>query len=169
MNKSFLLAAFLIVGSFLFGTVQEAKADIFVGHLVSFDSQSRTVGGLAETYITYDIYDYYVPGAAGWLFYQNPTEYIDQDGGFGVNRYLYAYYPGYKADFTTNDYRVNKVLCTYSEHYLRRRFTPTPFQWSDPYGVDTMAELEYDTQEATIYTSNQFAESYTSNETTRFC
>lgn len=162
MNKSFLSAVFLIVG--LFGTVQQAQADIFVGHLVRFDSQSRIVGGIAETYVTYDVYNYYEPGAFGWLFYTNPTQTIDQDGGFGVNRYLYSYFPGYRADFTTNDYRVNKVLCTYSEHYLRRRFTPTPFQWSDPYGVDTMTPLEYDAPEATIYNSSQFAETLTSNE-----
>jgi hypothetical protein len=166
MNKSFLLAAFLIVGSFLFGTVQEAKAEIFVGHLVGFDSQSRTVGGVAETYLTYDVYQYYDPGAFGWLYYTNPTQFIDQDGGFGVNSYLYAYYPGYRADFTTNDYRVNKVLCTYSEHYVRRVYTPTPYQWSDPYGFDTTAPLEYDKQEATVYNSSQFAESFTSNQTT---
>jgi hypothetical protein len=164
MNKSFILTTFLIVGSFLFAMVQEARADIYMARLVEFNSQSRTVGGLAETYVTYDIYYYYDPGAFGWLFYTNPTETIDQDGDFGVNRYLYGYYPGYRADFTTNDYRVNKIVCTRSEHYLRAVYTPTPLYWSDPYGVSTMTPLEYETQEATAYNSNQLAETLTSSQ-----
>lgn len=134
MNKTLLIIALMIAGSFLFCGVQEAQAGtIFMRSVVAYDSQAQTVGGISATYVTYDIYDYYDPGVYGELYYLNPTQYLDNDGGIGVNDYLFYYYPGYRVSFTTNNYRPNKTLCTLSEHGLRAVYTPGTLQYYDPY------------------------------------
>ncbi len=116
MNKTLLTIALMIAGLFLFGVEQEVRAGtIFLRTVVSFDSQSQTVGGISATYISYDLYDYYDPGVYGELYYLNPTEFLDDDGGIGTNDYLYFYYPGYRVSFTNNQYCPNKTLCIFSQ------------------------------------------------------
>lgn len=145
MNKRLLTIAFLIFGSILLGSAQNIMAGtIFLRIRVEANPQTQQSSGFVATYVTYDIYEYYDPGAFGVLYYTNPTEQIDQDGGIGVNDYLYGIYPGYKADFTTNDYRPNRILCTYGEHGLRRVYTPIPLQWSDPYDIDSITPQQYE-------------------------
>jgi hypothetical protein len=142
-RKSSVITLVMLVAFFLI-SVQPAEAQgWFLRIRVEVDPQDQTVGGFAATYFTYEVYEHYDPAAFGWLRYLDPTEQIDQDGGIGVNDYLYSYYPGYKADFTTNDYRPNKIICTYSEHGALSVLTPAPNQWSDPYGLSTITPEEY--------------------------
>lgn len=142
MNKT-LLMILLITGLFSFGSVLEAQAGtIFLYSEVAFDSQAQEVGGASATYVTYDIYEFYDPVVYGDLLYTNPIDFIDGDGGEGVNDYLFGLYPGYFADFTTDDYRPNKVLCTLGEHGLRTIFILGP-QGYDPYQISTIIPQHY--------------------------
>lgn len=165
MNNKLLTLAFLLSGIFIFGSVTETKAQtVFIRSAVEFDEQNHEVSGMVATYVTYDIYYYYDPAAFGVLVYTNPTEQIDQDGGIGVNHYLYNYYPGYRATFTTGDYRPNKILCTLGEHGLQRVFTPTPFQWSDPYDFDSIVPQEYQADVDLDFSGQQFRQDNLSPE-----
>lgn len=139
MNKTLLTIGCIICGLFLFGFAQETKGTIFEQTVVAFDSQTQTVGGISATYITYDLYAYYDPGVYGELYYVSPDIFLDNDGGSGTNDYLYNYYPGYRVSFTTNNYRPNKILCTFSEHGLRTIYNPGPLQYYDPYQLSLIS------------------------------
>lgn len=162
MNKT-LLMILMITGLFALGSVLEARAGtIFLYSEVAFDAQEQEVGGASATYVTYDIYEFYDPVVYGDLLYTNPIDFIDGDGGEGVNDYLFGLYPGYFADFTTDDYRPNKVLCTLGEHGLRTIFILGP-QGYDPYQISTIIPQHYGA-EAKIQVSNQLVENYSSGD-----
>lgn len=153
----------MVLGSYLFGVTEAKAGTIFMRNAVEYDVQSGIVGGLAATYVTFDLYDYYIPWVYGTLYYKNPTEIIDGEGGEGVNDYLYFIYPGFKVTYTTRDYRPNKELCNLSDHRLRARYQRLPFQWSDPYQISSITPVEYETnQDLTV--SSGFTENLTSGD-----
>jgi len=159
MNKKLLSIVLMISGLLFFVAVPQTQAGtiwIFAG--VEFDAQAEEVGGFGATYITYDLYQYYDPAVHGILMYKNPTEFIDQDGGAGTNSYLYGYYPGFFADFTTDDYRPNKLLCTWTEHALRPIDTPIPYQGQsyDPYNIERIVPGVYLAEEETLTTQSNY-------------
>lgn len=118
---------------------------------VFFDVDDGEVGGISETYLSYDIAYYYDAGADGLLYYVSPTETIDGDAGEGIDDIYYDIYLGVmygiEVDYTSSDYRPNKVLCADTIHYARSVSTPIPLSqqpYYDPYQLSTRSPGKYE-------------------------
>lgn len=113
---------------------------------VEFDDQDREVGGISETYLTYDIAYYYDAVADGLLYYTNPLEIIDGDYGEGIDDtyidIVFGLMYGIEVDYYTGDYRPNKVVCADTEHYARLVVVPGK-GFYDPYGLSLRAAGQY--------------------------
>lgn len=147
----------LVIGCFLtIGLVSEARAQsgYVLFTTVFFDDGDRVVGGISETYATYDIAYYYDAGADGLLYYTNPTEIIDGDYGEGIDDTYYDIYfglmYGIEVDYTTNDYRPNKIVCADTIHYFRSVFTPIPFAQEPFYDPYQLSKKKPDRYESTF-------------------
>lgn len=136
---------------------------------VLFDDADREAGGISETYATYDIAYYYDAGADGLLFYTSPTEIVDGDSGEGIDDlyidFQFGLMYGIRVDYTTNDYRVNKVVCADTIHYFRPVLIPGPGAGSgyDPYKLSEQPFLKEE-NEIRGYTSDEVSETYSPEE-----
>lgn len=156
-RKVFLFA--VLVGSLItIGMTSKAQAQSGEAFFttVFFDDGNHVVGGISETYATYDIAYYYDAGADGVLYYTNPTQQIDSDVGEGIDDTYYDFYfglmYGIEVEYTTNDYRPNKIVCADTIHYFRPVYTPIPIngggysQWYDPYQLSAMGSFSEESQ-----------------------
>lgn len=151
IRKTFIIAV-LIVGFITIGSFTKTYAGcVAVGTTVFFDIDNQEVGGISETYFTYDIAYYYDAGAEGVLYYTNPTDVIDGDIGEGIDDtyvdILCGVMYGIEVDYTTSDYRPNKILCADTFHYARLISTPIPFSsepYYDPYGFSAKSPATYE-------------------------
>ncbi|MDQ3798462.1 MAG: hypothetical protein M3384_03335 [Acidobacteriota bacterium] len=162
MNRIFLICTLATAALFLFTTTPQTQAQtgIYLIGGVEYNVGSQTVGGYAGTYITYDMLDYYDPWVDGKLTYENPYELIDRQQGEGINDAIFPFL-GYYVDFTSEDYRPNKLLCTFTDHRLRAKNTGPPLftEWSDPYQIDKLTPIYHIGTEYFLEVTSQFTES----------
>lgn len=138
---------------------------------VAFDDQDQIVGGISETYLTYDIAYYYDAGADGLLSYQNPYEPIDGDIGEGINDTYFdlqfGLMYGIEVDYTTNDYRRNKVACADTIHYVRLVYVPpipfAPDPYYDPFQLGSISPGTYENS-LSLTTQSSPTESYSGSD-----
>ena len=89
-----MIRSLILIGCLIclgFGVSTQAQSGIVGFTTVAFDDGDQTIGGISETYLTYDIayyrllLRYYDAGADGLLSYQSPYESVDGDVGEGVD------------------------------------------------------------------------------------
>lgn len=148
MKRTTVLTMILLL-TFGLATSAFAGSGIVRGSTVEFDDQIREVGGISETYFTYDIAYYYDAVADGLLYYTNPLDVIDGDYGEGIDDTYFdiilGVMYGIKVDYTTSDYRPNKIVCADTEHYARLVVVPVPGQgFYDPYQLSKLTPGSYE-------------------------
>lgn len=155
-----ILSLFIFVG---FAGVRQARADILLRSLVSVDPQARQVAGISQTYLSYDLTDYYDPIADGYLYYTSPTQVIDGEYGEGYNSFYPPWFYGISVDFTTSNYQPNRIICTYTDHYARSTWGPVlTGEWHDPYRLSTLSPSNdgEEVAERYITTPSSFSDYY---------
>lgn len=168
MTRNLLLVGILIYLGFASSTLAQSGAVGFT--TVAFDDGDQEIGGISETYLSYDLQYYYDAGADGLLSYENPYEPIDGDVGEGIDdSYFDVYFGlmlGIEVDYTTNDYRRNKIACADTIHYARLISTPVPLApepYYDPYQLGSITPGTYENS-FTINTSGTPTQTYSSNQ-----
>lgn len=106
------------------------------------------MGGISETYLTYDLATYYDAVADGLLYYTSPLAIIDGDYGEGIDDiYLdpvFGIMYGIEVDYYTNDYRPNRIICADTEHWARLVVIPLAGEgFYDPFKLSTMTPDQY--------------------------
>src|SRR5688572_26525772 len=156
MNRILQIFTLVFAGLFFICSVREFQAQIVTVGGVGYDTQTEITAGFAGTYVDYYLLDYYDPWVKGKLAYENPYQQIDQEQGEGVNDVIYPFF-GHLVEFTTNDYRPNRLLCTYTDHRVRLfEGPPLLTGWQDPYQIDLMTPFYHVGTEYYLNISSSF-------------
>jgi hypothetical protein len=144
--KHFLMSLLLAVS--LAGSASAGSGWVLIS-TVEFDEQAHEVGGISETYLTYDIAYNYDAVADGLLYYTSPLEVIDGDYGEGIDDtyidIIFGVMYGIEVDYYTADYRPNKVVCADTEHWARLVFIPLEGKgYYDPYQLSQRTPGSYE-------------------------